>query len=82
VRNLGGLSQLLLFRLAFAQGFTEAINSEVHTFGFVSKNWNGYGLGFLAARYQDYQSTAPGDFIAITMRPALSSRQLSELSAD
>jgi LPS-assembly protein len=60
-----------LFRLAFAQGFTEAINSEVHTFGFVSKNWNGYGLGFLAARYQDYQSTAPGDFIAINHAPSV-----------
>jgi len=43
----------------------------VHTFGFVSKNWNGYGLGFLAARYQDYQSTAPGDFIAINHAPSV-----------
>jgi LPS-assembly protein len=37
----------------------------------VSKNWNGYGLGFLAARYQDYQSTAPGDFIAINHAPSV-----------
>jgi LPS-assembly protein len=60
-----------LFRLAFAQGFTEAINSEVRTFGFVTKSWNGYGLGFLAARYQDFQGTGPGQFIEINHTPSL-----------
>ncbi len=60
-----------LFRLAFAQGFTEAINSEVRTFGFLMKNWDGYGLGFLGARYQDYQGTAPGQFIEINHVPSL-----------
>ncbi|MGC2109797.1 MAG: LPS assembly protein LptD [Candidatus Korobacteraceae bacterium] len=60
-----------IFRLAFAQGFTEAINSEVRSYGFLSKNFNGYGLGFLASRYQNYESTAPGDFIEINHAPSL-----------
>jgi LPS-assembly protein len=60
-----------LFRLAFAQGFTEAINSEVRTYGFLSKNWNGYGLGFIASLYQNYQSLAPGDYIEINHTPSL-----------
>ncbi len=60
-----------IFRLAFAQGFTEAINSEVRSYGFLAKNWNGYGLGFLGSRYQNYQSTAPDDFISIVHAPSL-----------
>ncbi len=60
-----------LFRLAFAQGFTEAINSEVRSYGFLSKDWDGYGLGFLASRYQNYQSTAPNDFIEINHAPSI-----------
>ncbi len=60
-----------IFRLAFAQGFTEAINSEVRSDGFLSKNWNGFGFGVLASRYQNYQSTAPGDFIEINHAPSV-----------
>jgi LPS-assembly protein len=60
-----------LFRLAFAQGFTEAINSEVRTFGFLNKNWDGYGVGFLGAQYKDYQGTGAGQFIEINHIPSL-----------
>jgi len=60
-----------IFRLAFAQAFTEAINSEVRSYGFLSKNTNGWGLGFLASSYQNYQSTAPGDYIEIVHAPSL-----------
>ena len=36
-----------VFRLAFGQSFTEAINSEVRSAGFVSKSWSGNFLGLL-----------------------------------
>ncbi len=54
-----------IFRLAFAQSYTEAINSEVRSNGFIFRDQNGYFLGYLVARYQDYQSEAPGDVIDI-----------------
>ncbi len=60
-----------LFRLAFAQGFTEAINSEVRSYGFVFKGWDGYGFGVLASSYRNYESTAPGDYIEIVHAPSL-----------
>jgi LPS-assembly protein len=54
-----------IFRLAFGESFAEAINSEVRSNGFVYRDQNGYSLGYLVARYQDYQSEAPGDVIDI-----------------
>src|SRR5271169_6224124 len=54
-----------IFRLAFAEGFTEAINSEVRSNGFIYRDRDGYSLGYLVARYQDYQSESPGDVIDI-----------------
>jgi LPS-assembly protein len=59
------------FRLAFAEGFTEAINSEVRSSGFIYKNWNGYSFGGIASRYQNYESTAPGDYISIVHAPSV-----------
>ncbi len=61
-----------LFRLAFAQGFIgQSITSEVRNTGFLSKNWNGYSLGFLSSLYQSYQSTTPGEVIDIAHIPTL-----------
>ncbi|MGA2902750.1 MAG: LPS assembly protein LptD [Candidatus Korobacteraceae bacterium] len=70
VLNVDYLSSYI-FRLAFAQGFTEAINSEVRSDGFLIKSWNGYGLSLLASRYQNYESENPGDFISIVHAPSL-----------
>jgi len=60
-----------LFRLAFGQSFTDAINSEVRSAGFVNKSWSGNYLGILASRYQNYQSTVQGDVIDIAHIPSL-----------
>ena len=65
-----------LFRLAFGQSFTEAINSEVRSSGFVSKSWAGNFGGIWISRYQNYQSTIHGDVIDIAHIP---SQQLSGL---
>jgi len=54
-----------IFRLAFGQSFSEAINSEVRSSGYVYRDQNGYSLNYLVARYQDYQSENPGDVIDI-----------------
>ena len=59
-----------LFRLAFGQSFTEAINSEVRSIGFVAKSWSGNFLGLMASRYQNYQSTVQGDVIDIAHLPS------------
>jgi LPS-assembly protein len=61
-----------LFRVAFAQGFTlQSISSEVRSYGFLTKNWDGYSLGFQAGLYQSYQSTTPGEVIDIAHIPTL-----------
>ena len=59
-----------VFRLAFGQSFTEAINSEVRSAGFASKSWSGNFLGLYMSRYQNYQSTVHGDVIDIAHIPS------------
>jgi len=70
VLNVDLLSSYV-FRLAFAEGFTEAINSEVRSSGLLIKNWDGYSLSLLASRYQNYESETPGDDISIVHEPSL-----------
>lgn len=70
VLNLDLLSSYI-FRIYFAQSFTESINSEVRSNGFLIKNWDGYGLGFLASRYQNYESFNAGDDISIVHAPSV-----------
>ena len=74
-----------IFRQVFAQGFSEAIQSEVISTGFVYKNWDGYAFGVMADSYQNYQSDAPGDYIQIVHSPTLElstvERQFSRTNA-
>jgi len=58
-----------LFRLAWGQTFTQAVNSEVKSVGFFSKSVNGLGINFLTARYQNFQSPAEGDVVTILHTP-------------
>jgi len=60
-----------IFRQTFALAFTEAIESEVRSTGFVYKNWGGNFFGVMAGSYQDYQSDAPGDYIQIVHSPTV-----------
>jgi len=60
-----------VFRLAFVEGFTELLNSEVRSTGFVSRNQNGYSLNLYAQRYQNFQSTLANDNIQILHIPSL-----------
>ncbi len=60
-----------VFRLAFSETFTQAVNSEVKSNAFLSKTWNGRFFNVMAARYQNYQSTSPGDVITILHTPSI-----------
>jgi LPS-assembly protein len=73
IRAVGTVDYLssYVFRLSFAETFTQAINSEVKSAGFLSKNYNGYSFNLLAARYQNFQSTTPNDAVTILHVPSL-----------
>ena len=60
-----------VFRLAFTETFAETVNSEVSSAAFVSKTYDGYSFNLQAARYQNFQSTQPGDYISILHVPTL-----------
>ncbi|MGA9208475.1 MAG: LPS assembly protein LptD [Terriglobales bacterium] len=59
-----------VFRLAWGQTFTEAVNSEVKSAAFLSKNLDGFGFNFLAARYQNFESETPGNVVTIFHAPS------------
>lgn len=57
VSNVDYLSSFL-FRLAFNEVFSQAINSEVKSQLFLSKNYKGIYLGGMVERYQNFFQTA------------------------
>jgi len=64
----------LAFRLTFAESFSQAVTSEVHQTGFVTKNFDAYSINFYATRYQNFFSTqqTPGNSIIIRQTPSVS----------
>jgi LPS-assembly protein len=69
VADIDYLNQLL-FRVVYAERFSEAINTEVKSIGFASRTDDGYLLNAWASRYQNFQSTTPGDVITIVHAPS------------
>lgn len=59
-----------IFRLAFGETFTQAVDSEVRSLAFLSRTVDGFGFNFLAGRYQNFQSTAPGQVVTILHVPS------------
>ena len=60
-----------VFRLAWGQTFTQAVDSEVKSVAFLSKNLDGFGFNFLAARYQNFESATPrGNVVTIFHAPS------------
>ncbi|MGH9665400.1 MAG: LPS-assembly protein LptD, partial [Bryobacteraceae bacterium] len=57
------------FRQEFSQTFTEAIYSESHSIGYLTKHWDQFGFYALADRGENFLSTAPGDTILIRKLP-------------
>jgi LPS-assembly protein len=70
VASLNYLSSFV-FRLAFTESFTQAVNSEVSSVAFLSKTTDGYSINAFASRYQNFQSQTPGDLVTIFHAPGL-----------
>ena len=70
VANVDYLSSYI-FRLVFSDVFTQAVNSEVLSQAFLSKTSGAFFLNTLTSRYQDFQSTNPGDVITILHAPSV-----------
>jgi LPS-assembly protein len=58
-----------LFQQQFTQSFDEAVSSETHSVGFITKHWSDYGVNVVAARNVNFQSTAPNDEIVLRKLP-------------
>jgi LPS-assembly protein len=80
VRGVASLEYLssYLFRTAFAETFTQAVDSEVRSTAFVTKSVNGFSFNGFASRYQNFQSTFPGDVITILHIPGLESTSVDQ----
>ena len=57
----------LAFRLTFASTFSQAVTSEVHQTGFVTKNFDAYSFNIYTERYQNFLSSqqTPGNSVII-----------------
>ena len=60
VSNIDYLTSFL-FRLAFNEVYTQAVNSEVKSQMFISKGSNGFSYGGMVERYQNFFQTANPD---------------------
>src|SRR5260370_35280403 len=60
-----------VFRTAFAETFTQAVDSEVRSTAFVTKSVHAFSFNGFASRYQNFQSTNPCDVITILHPPSV-----------
>jgi LPS-assembly protein len=72
VANIDYLSSFV-FRLAFNDVFSQAVNSEVKSQAFLSGSRNGYFFDGDVQRYQNFESTTSGDVITILHTPGVES---------
>lgn len=70
VASLDYLSSFV-FRLAFAETFSQAVNSEVKSDAFMSRTFQAFSINAFASRYQDFESTTSGDVITIFHAPGV-----------
>ena len=70
-RAVADLNQLtsLTFRLAFAETFTQAVNSEVHNAAFLTNNFDGFSLNFAGLSYRNFLSAMPQSTITLRTAP-------------
>jgi len=60
-----------LFRQSFTQSYNEAINSEVHSVGAVSRHWSSFSLDLAYSQVQNFLSTEQDDSITIRKAPSV-----------
>ncbi|HEY2115982.1 MAG TPA: putative LPS assembly protein LptD, partial [Candidatus Angelobacter sp.] len=63
VRGVASIDYLssFIFRLAFTENFSQAVNSEVKSAAFLTKNLQGFSFNGFLARYQNFQSKINDD---------------------
>ena len=69
VANIDYLSSFV-YRLAFNEVFTQAVYSEVKSQVFLSNTTRGFSYNGMTERYQNFESTQPGDVITILHAPS------------
>jgi LPS-assembly protein len=71
VRGVASIDYLssFIFRLAFTENFSQAVDSEVKSVTFLTKNLQGFSFNGFAARYQNFQSKNNDDVITILHAP-------------
>jgi LPS-assembly protein len=69
VANIDYLSSFV-FRLAFYDTFAQAVNSEVKSEAFLSNATRGFFYNASVQRYQNFESTTPGDVVTILHAPS------------
>ena len=62
-----------VFRLAFNDVFSQAVNSEVKSEAFLSGATQGFFYNASTQRYQNFESTTPGDVVTILHAPSFES---------
>src|SRR5437870_6212104 len=70
VANIDYLSSFV-FRLAFDEVYSQAVNSEVKSQVFLSNTTRGFSYNAITERYQNFESTQTGDVITILHAPSL-----------
>ncbi|HKR94569.1 MAG TPA: LPS assembly protein LptD [Candidatus Angelobacter sp.] len=71
IRGVASIDYLssFVFRLAFTENFSQAVDSEVKSSVFATKSIQGFSFNSYVARYQNFQSTANDDVITILHTP-------------
>lgn len=59
-----------VYRLAFNEVFAQAISSEVKSNVFLSNTAHGFSYNAMGERYQNFESTQPGDVVTILHAPS------------
>ncbi|HEY4362585.1 MAG TPA: LPS assembly protein LptD [Bryobacteraceae bacterium] len=57
------------YRQEFSESINEAIFSETHSVGYVTRHWSDYGFNVVSERDVNFQTTAPGDSIELRKLP-------------
>ncbi len=70
-RAVADLNQLtsLRFRLAFAETFGEAVNSEVRNSAFLTNNFHGFSLNFSSLNYKNFLTVQPETAVVLRSAP-------------
>lgn len=72
-RGVADLDQLssLTFRLAFAETFAQAVNSEVRNTAFFTKDSDGFSLSLASLSYKNFLSASPDTAIVLRTAPEI-----------